>query len=352
MAMDRDTMSALQAALRANVPVILWGAPGTAKTAVLESIAAEMGLGPVVTLTPATHEPADLVGFRAQVGDTAVLLKPDWLVVLERAGKGVLFLDEFSCASPAQQAAALQILQERRVGTYPVPSAVRIVLAANPVAQAAGGAELAAPSANRVIHLPWRPDLAAWTAWLLSHGPGSPAVRGSVAAFLSRCPSHLLAVPADDVQAGGAWPSPRSWTNLCAAVSECSAPTDNVAALLAGGCVGHAATVEWQEWVKKADLPDPEALLAGEEWQVDRARPDRVMAALSSLVAAVIDRHDQARWSRAWELIVLAHDSAQGGAAVAAGTTLAGAARAGSWGYRAPKCVAKLAKILGLAGIM
>ncbi len=67
------------------------------------------------------------------------------------AGRGPLFLDELSTATPTR--AALRVVLERRVGSLQLPPGVRIVAAANPRASAADGWELSPPLANRFAHL-------------------------------------------------------------------------------------------------------------------------------------------------------------------------------------------------------
>src|SRR3954454_23268717 len=153
-----DQLEALTLAVAADLPVLLWGEPGIGKTAALTQLAASLDL-PLTTVIASVHEPTDFSGLPIVGDDPAVqgvpMAPPQWAVELVRAGRGLLFLDELSTATPAVQAALLRVVLERRVGALQLPSEVRIVAAANPRASAADGWELSAPLANRFVHLQW-----------------------------------------------------------------------------------------------------------------------------------------------------------------------------------------------------
>ncbi|MFC6894595.1 AAA family ATPase [Nonomuraea dietziae] len=148
-------MDALAVAVTANLPVILWGAPGTGKTSSVLALGASLGL-PVEVVVGSIREPSDFAGLPVIREGGTWLAPPRWAERLARAGRGILFLDELTTAPPAVQAAMLRVVLERTVGDLALPGEVRIVAAANPPEQAADGWELSAPLANRLIHLDWR----------------------------------------------------------------------------------------------------------------------------------------------------------------------------------------------------
>uniref|UniRef100_UPI0004649447 AAA family ATPase n=1 Tax=Streptomyces exfoliatus TaxID=1905 RepID=UPI0004649447 len=154
-------LEALTLAVAADLPVLLWGEPGIGKTAALTQLAASLDL-PLTTVIASVHEPSDFSGLPVVGDDPAEqgipMAPPDWAVRLVRAGRGLLFLDELSTATPAVQAALLRLVLERRVGALGLPPGVRIVAAANPRASAADGWELSPPLANRFVHLQWTHD--------------------------------------------------------------------------------------------------------------------------------------------------------------------------------------------------
>ncbi|MGH9068527.1 MAG: AAA family ATPase, partial [Acidimicrobiales bacterium] len=216
------TITVLQAAGAAGVPVLLWGEPGVGKSALVESLATARGV-PCEVVVGSTREPADFLGLPVVAGDGSVhMAPPDWFVRLRDAGCGVLFLDELSCAPPAVQAAMLRVARERYVGAERLPEGVSVVAAANPPEQAADGWDLPAPMANRFCHLDYNPALADWLSGMtvgfdslveVAPAVASPTkarqagMRAQVAAFIRRRPDLAQCCPTDPAQAGRAWAS-------------------------------------------------------------------------------------------------------------------------------------------------
>ncbi|MEU6710526.1 MoxR family ATPase [Nonomuraea sp. NPDC046802] len=399
-------MDALSVAVAANLPVILWGAPGTGKTSAVLALGARLGL-PVEVVVGSIREPSDFAGLPVLRDGETWFAPPRWATRLASAGSGILFLDELTTAPPAVQAAMLRVVLERAVGDLALPPSVRVVAAANPPEQAADGWDLSAPLANRLIHLDWTVSAASVAEGFTSGfaapppvrwdpDPAGPArARALVGAFLRVRPELVLAVP--DGAARG-WPSPRTWELAATAVawtwaseaetsgtrawaseartsgtgtwaseartsgtgtwaSEAGtsgtrawapgAGAERVRAELVIGAVGEAAGFEFLSWLRDLDLPDPETLLA------DPAAPlpdrvDRVHAVLGSVVAHVSADGGADSWQRAWTLI--------GRVARRTPDVAASAARALAvrrpHGAVLPTTVLELAPILRSAGLM
>jgi hypothetical protein len=250
---------------------------------------------------------------------------------------GVVFLDELTTAPPAVQAALLRAVVDRAFGDLELdPGKVFLIAAANPPSIAAGGWDLAPPLANRFAHLHFTLDVEAWTGAFPGYWDAAPAlVFGSetlpeddwqearllVAAFVRSRPQLLLAVPEAAKQRGEAWPSPRTWDYfsrlLASARRSGLAPTD--ALELLSGCVGSGAALEFVNWHKALDLPDPEELLASPEKYTHPNRADVAYATLSAVGFAVARKPTEARYLAAWK--VLARAAEQGGVEV--GTAIA-----------------------------
>ncbi|MFD0478250.1 AAA family ATPase [Nonomuraea thailandensis] len=147
-------MDALSVAVAANLPVLLWGSPGTGKTSAVLALGERLGL-PVEVVVGSIREPSDFAGLPVLRDGETWFAPPRWASRLASAGRGILFLDELTTAPPAVQAAMLRVVLERAVGDLALPPAVRIVAAANPPEQAADGWDLSAPLANRLVHLDW-----------------------------------------------------------------------------------------------------------------------------------------------------------------------------------------------------
>ena len=219
-----------------------------------------------------------------------------------------------NCAAPSVQAAALRVVAEGVVGDYALPPGVRILAAANPEDQAAGGWGLAAPMANRMIHVDWVPPSPdEWAAWIVGSADGKASddavpvfdmdvwdqvwaqVRAGFAAFIRRRGAEtLLALPDNESARGRAWPSHRSWELAARAVAGCRTlgAGEDVVLKCLYGAVGTGAGKEIWAYLKEMDLPDPEQMLSGDV-EIPTKRPDITYAALASVCAVAQLPHKQ-----------------------------------------------------------
>ena len=359
-----EQLEALTLAVAADLPVLLWGEPGIGKTAALTQLAASLGL-PLTTVIASVHEPTDFSGLPI-VGDDAAtqgvpMAPPQWAVDLVRAGRGLLFLDELSTATPAVQAALLRVVLERRVGALRLPPAVRIVAAANPRASAADGWELSPPLANRFVHLHWVHDQDTVVRGLGGVWPRAqlprlvPAelpeavahARRVVCGFLRARPALIHRLPSTETRRGGAWPSPRSWEaalTLLAFATAASVSRD-VLALLVRGAVGDGPGLELLAHLDRMDLPDPESLLAEPASAELPERGDLRQATLEAVVAAVGARPQRERWEAGWAVLVRALETGAADLLVAPAAALA-ALRRDDW--EVPESVERLAGVVDL----
>ena len=117
-------LRALAAAIRANVPVLVWGQPGVGKTAYLETFGTRNAFQ-VETVVGSIREASDFLGLPIEVDGQVRYAPPSWAERLAKASKGLLFLDELTTAAPSVQRAMLRILQEREVGEMTLPPTVR-----------------------------------------------------------------------------------------------------------------------------------------------------------------------------------------------------------------------------------
>lgn len=318
---DLDTtVTVIDAAARAQVPVLLWSDPGTGKSSVVRALAAADGV-PVETVIGSQREPVDIAGWPV-VTDASVqtLALPDWAKTLLDAGGGYLLLDELSTCSASVQAAMLTVALERTVGRTRLPDAVRIVAAANPPDRGAGGVDLAPPMANRFLHIDFEPTTQEWLTGMrtaFSTLPASRAVAadqvraaeevGTVTAFIEARPGLLHTFPDSDEAAGRAWPSRRSWEAMSRVLAHLRRDDTAAIAAVALGLVGDGAGAEYVQWRAAMDLPSVADVLTDPsvvDWA--GARPDQLWAVLSGVVAWAAGKGTKAAWTQAWGPLVAA----------------------------------------------
>ncbi|GHJ12865.1 MULTISPECIES: AAA family ATPase [unclassified Micromonospora] len=335
-------LEALTLAVAADLPVLLWGAPGIGKTAALTQLAASLDL-PLTTVIASVHEPSDFAGLPVVGDDPATqgvpMAPPDWAVRLVHAGRGLLFLDELSTAPPAVQAALLRLVLERRVGSLRLPPGVRIVAAANPRTSAADGWELSPPLANRFVHLQWSHDHEVVVRGLGGTWPRAalprldPArlagavehARRAVCTLLSARPTLVHRLPTSEAGRGGAWPSPRSWEMALRLIAFAAAAdtSRDVLSALVRGAVGDGPGLELLASLDRMDLPDPEEVLADPHAAALPERGDLRQAVLDAVVEAVRRRPERARWDAAWTLLGRAAETGAPDLVVVPAATLA-----------------------------
>lgn len=305
----------LAVAYTANVPLLLWGPPGAGKTTMIQAFAKALNVH-CATVMASIQEPADIGGYPIPSATGVRKLPPQWAMDLRGTG-GILFIDELTTAPPATQAAALRVVHQGVVGDMDLGPDVRRWSAANPAEYAADGNQLAAPLANRFMHVQVPLDVAAWlqgavSGWATpSFAPAPPDWRSklpsamaSIAGYIQRDSAKLLSMPKDAAAQGGAWPSPRTWemAGLVLAACEAMRVHEDVLLTCISGCVGTGAAMGFLAWRKAADLPDPEALLRGAHWDIP-SDGSKVYATLGSVVAAVIATPTLDRWNAAWDIL-------------------------------------------------
>ena len=228
----------------------------------------------------------------------------------------------------------LRVVDERVVGDLALPREVSIIAAANPVDSAAGGWDLSAASANRWLHVQWAGWSASqWCSWALSQGWGD--VGATTAAYLAAHAEALHQMPVDMTTRGAAWPSRRTWARGCQVLKTSGAPLHHeMAVAIMAAAVGPAAAKGWSEYVRRCDLPDPEALLAEPGRLVLPPRGDQILAALGSVTSAVLGKKTGPRWTAALRVMARAAELGAVGQAAIPCRTLA---RSGSAAWHVPK---------------
>lgn len=143
--LKRDDAGLLSIASVHQRPIFLVGAPGIGKTAIMEQVARELGIG-IVSYSMTHHTRQSALGlphiehreFEGKEFDTSEYTMSEIIAAIydymERTGlrEGILFLDEINCVSETLYPSMLQFLQFKTFGKHKVPEGWVIVCAGNP----------------------------------------------------------------------------------------------------------------------------------------------------------------------------------------------------------------------------
>ena len=265
---DTRTVTSVQArksllkAFSKKRPLFLWGPPGIGKSELVAEITQELG-GHMIDLRLGQMEPTDIRGIPFYNKDSG---KMDWaepvdLPTAEFAKQYpivVLFLDEMNSAAPSVQAAAYQLILNRRVGKYFLPDNVVLVAAGNRESDKGVTYRMPTPLANRFIHQEMRVDFASYQEWAIKNN-----IHKDVVGYLTFAKQDLYDF--DAKSASRAFATPRSWTFVSQLLEDEDGDDDTIMNLIAG-TVGEGLAVKFMAHRKVAGrMPRPEDILSGKE---------------------------------------------------------------------------------------
>lgn len=297
---DARTVNSVQArksiltAFKVQRPVFLWGPPGIGKSELVEGITNDLG-GYMIDLRLGQMEPTDIRGIPYYNKDKGVM---DWAAPVELPDEElasqypvvVLFLDELNSAPASVQAAAYQLILNRRIGKYRLPDNVVMVAAGNRESDKGVTYRMPTPLANRFIHQEMKVDFASWQEWAVMN-----KIHKDVVGYLSFAKQDLYDF--DAKSASRAFATPRSWSFVSQLLSDESVDDDTLTNLIAG-TVGEGLAVKFMAHRKVAGkMPNPQDILKGKvkDLQVKEvsAMYSLVISMCYELKAAVENKVDQ-----------------------------------------------------------
>jgi hypothetical protein len=247
-------------------PLFLWGPPGIGKSELVADITEELG-GHMIDLRLGQMEPTDIRGIPFYNKDNG---KMDWAEPIDLPSQElaaeypivVLFLDEMNSAAPSVQAAAYQLILNRRIGKYELPENVVIVAAGNRESDKGVTYRMPTPLANRFVHQEMKVDFASWQEWAVNHN-----IHKDVVGYLSFAKQDLYDF--DPKSASRAFATPRSWTFVSEFLDDESGDDDTIMNLIAG-TVGEGLAVKFMAHRKIAGrMPNPADILAGKVTELE-----------------------------------------------------------------------------------
>ena len=264
----------LERAIRSQRRVLIKGRPGIGKSDLVAQACTALGAD-MVLMHPAISDPTDYKGMPALNGDgTAHFVPFGELVRLCRATKPtVAFLDDIGQASPAVQAALMQLVLARAVNGTKLSPEVVFVGATNETGQMSGVSGMIEPLKSRwdtIVELEVSTE--DWSDW--ANGAGMPT---ELVAFIRSFPQALSEFkPTKEIRNS---PSPRGWASVGGWMN------DGVKELeLWAGAVGEGRAAEFYAWLDLyASLPSLDSIIADPVNAIVPDKPSALYAVATGL---------------------------------------------------------------------
>jgi hypothetical protein len=252
----KSAKTSIAFAIKMKRPVFLWGPPGIGKSDIVQQIGADT-TREVIDVRLALWEPTDIKGipyFDSNAG--TMTWAPPAELPTDPKSTAILFLDELNSAPPAVQAAAYQLILNRKVGTYVLPKGVDIVAAGNRDGDKGVTYRMPAPLANRFVHLEMKVDFDDWQDWATLNG-----IHPEVVGYVGYAKQDLYDY--DPKSPSKSFATPRSWSFVSDLVSDDEIDTESLTNLVSGA-IGDGLAVKFMAHRKIASkLPKPDDILDG-----------------------------------------------------------------------------------------
>lgn len=254
----RDVRTLLARCMEVGRPAMIWGPPGIGKSELIAGIGAETSR-PVIDMRLLLLEPTDIKGIPYYDPETKTMkwAQPADLPTETNLANAILFLDEINAAPPSVQAAAYQLILNRRVGEYHLPKGVSMLCAGNRDSDKGVTYRMPSPLANRLVHIEMGSNFEDWQKWAINN-----RVHADVIGFLSQHKQKLFNF--DPKSPDKAFATPRSWVFVSQLISDDLPESMNTA--LVAGTVGDGLGTEFSAHRKiAARMPKSEDVLTGKE---------------------------------------------------------------------------------------
>lgn len=201
-------------------PVFLMGPPGIGKTAIMEQIAAELGVG-LISYSMTHHTRQSALGlpfiekkvYGGQEYSVSEYTMSEIIAsvydMMEQTGlkEGILFLDEINCVSETLAPSMLQFLQYKIFGRHRVPDGWIVVTAGNPPEYNNSVREFDIVTWDRLKRIDVEPDFTVWKEYAYKKG-----VHAAILTYLDikRADFYRIETTVD----GKSFVTARGWSDL------------------------------------------------------------------------------------------------------------------------------------------
>ena len=282
----KSAKKAISKAIQKRRPVFLWGPPGIGKSDIVKQIGEQAGRE-VVDVRLALWEPTDIKGIPYYNADQGKMVwAPPSELPTNADSTAIIFLDELNSAPPAVQAAAYQLILNRRVGTYELPKGVDVVAAGNREGDRGVTYRMPAPLANRFVHLEAKVDFDDWQEWAVSN-----KIHAEVVGYVGFAKQDLYDF--DPKGASKAFATPRSWCFVSDLLEDDDTDEGTLTDLISGA-IGDGLAIKFMAHRKIAGrLPKAEDILDGKVKDLSIKEVSAMYSLTVSLCYELKDRADK-----------------------------------------------------------
>ena len=284
-----ELASTLALLVEARQPVIVWGAPGCAKSQIAQQVAAQAGRE-YVDVRALLLDPVDLRGIPWRDGaDRTRWAPPAFLPPSDADGSWLINLEELPSALPMVQAALYQLVLDRKCGEYELPEGAALIACGNREGDRGVVHRMPTPLASRFVHLEIRVDATDWCAWGAANG-----IAPEVLFSMSNAPRAVVRLqPPIDRERRSC--CPRTWEMVSNIVHRRGGLDPVAERALFRGTVGEAAAVEFSAFLQVwHELPHPRSVIDDPEDAVVPGNASALIALCGSLYR-MADRHQSRR---------------------------------------------------------
>jgi len=265
-----DAIQMIVLGIKAKLVPMMKGSPAIGKSGIVHQVAKDFNLQ-VIDLRLSQCDPTDLMGFPRVTGNRAGYAPMETFPIEgdalpTRVVNGVatpyagwlLFLDEFTSASKAVQAAAYKIVLDRMVGIHHLHKNVAIVCAGNKESDNAIVEPMSTALQSRLMHMELVLDYKEWLNWASAND-----IDFRITSYINFKPGVLYTFKADHTD--DTYAAPRTW-EFVNRVLKIADINDPIMVATLSGLISEGVAREFMTYCKIfKDLPTIQAIIDAPE---------------------------------------------------------------------------------------